>query len=223
MKHNLISYLKRSLPIDDDDETFIGTPGKSKTYRSGEVIATGVTLNNQIYYIEKGLVKLTLSQYGAQPLVLSFIGEDRLLAFLSGLPQYLSGMETLEAATDCEIRIIEAHSLDGLYAALPYFKDGLQKIAMLEIAAMLTARSVYHGLNASRKYKKLLDTEPLVAQMALQIDIASYLEVTPESLSRIRKNLLPKNNTENKTNNTNNNTNNNQNQNNNEINNKKPT
>lgn len=193
MKSNFVSYLKKSIPVSRDEEDLINRLSTQKTFRPGEPITTGTELHRNIYFIEKGLIKLTLSQPSGQQLVLSFIGADRLLGFMCGSQSFLSGMETIAAVTDCEILIISDRALDRLYNAIPPLKEGLRKISMLDIAAMLSARSVYHGLNASLKYKKLLDTEPLAAQMASQTDIASYLEITPASLSRIRKKLVSEN------------------------------
>lgn len=47
-------------------------------------------------------------------------------------------------------------------------------------------------LNAEERYHRLMQTNPEILQRISQKHIASYLGITPQSLSRIRKNSLPK-------------------------------
>jgi len=45
--------------------------------------------------------------------------------------------------------------------------------------------------DAETRYKKLIENKPTLFQRVPQYLIASYLNVTPESLSRIRKKINP--------------------------------
>jgi CRP/FNR family transcriptional regulator, anaerobic regulatory protein len=60
--------------------------------------------------------------------------------------------------------------------------------------AVATQRRIHSSisLNAEERYSNLLNTYPNFLERFTQVMIASYLGITAETLSRIRKNLLKK-------------------------------
>jgi hypothetical protein len=58
------------------------------------------------------------------------------------------------------------------------------------MAEMINTKNTYLGLTAAQKYVKLLELQPEVARTAPLMDIASYLDITPQSLSRVRKQMF---------------------------------
>ena len=61
-----------------------------------------------------------------------------------------------------------------------------------EFAMRLSRRIMsIHTESAEQRYKKLLEDHPAIFQKAKLAHIASYLGITQQSLSRVRKNLTP--------------------------------
>jgi len=58
------------------------------------------------------------------------------------------------------------------------------------MAQMINLKNQYLGLTALQKYMKLMTLQPEVVKNGSLMDIASYLEITPQSLSRIRRSML---------------------------------
>jgi CRP-like cAMP-binding protein len=57
------------------------------------------------------------------------------------------------------------------------------------IVALQRRVVAYMSLSAEEKYLKLLEVAPDIMNRASQQHIASYLSITPETLSRIRKKI----------------------------------
>ena len=92
-----------------------------------------------------------------------------------------------EVIKDAELIAIEYHALEHLYnTSKTWMKLG--KI-MADTAYYLTHHRTLSLLTetAEQRYERLLKEEPILLQLVPQYYIASYLGITPQSLSRIRK------------------------------------
>lgn len=95
----------------------------------------------------------------------------------------------IEALTPLVVLSINRADLDHLYASSPRF-ERLGRIFTEEVFKKIAehARDLL-SLSATERYRKLLQKSPEFVQNIPLKYLASYLNVTPESLSRIRKNL----------------------------------
>jgi len=97
--------------------------------------------------------------------------------------------QSLQAACDTEVMMINKDDLYRLYEQLPYLKIMMNEISNLSMVKMVNLKSTYLNGNSSKRYSLFLKQEPEIALKIALTDIASYLGITPQSLSRIRKNI----------------------------------
>jgi CRP-like cAMP-binding protein len=91
----------------------------------------------------------------------------------------------IQAAEDSEVLALTVHDLHALIAESgSFFRLGHLLESALESSENRTA-----NLSPETKYRKLLATKPQLIQRFPLRHIASYLGVTPETLSRVRKKL----------------------------------
>jgi len=109
-------------------------------------------------------------------------------SFLTGEPSSY----TIDALEDAELLLITATSMEAMLEKIPkmerYFRILLQKnmIALqLRLACTLSQ-------TAEEKYTSFSNLYPSILQRVPQHMIASYLGITPETLSRIRKQMSVK-------------------------------
>ncbi len=88
----------------------------------------------------------------------------------------------LKAYTPCELLVLPVTALHQLIALSPAF------LQMGKILEKGLARMHYfdHALTPLQKYQHLLQTRPELLQVFPLKFIASYLKITPETLSRVR-------------------------------------
>lgn len=106
-------------------------------------------------------------------------------SFLSGTPaQY-----NIDALEDSEILLLEKSAREDLLIACPKMERFFR--LLIEANHIATYRRVADSLSASaeERYLKFIKTYPELYEQVPQHQIASYLGITPQSLSRIRKEL----------------------------------
>ncbi len=88
--------------------------------------------------------------------------------------------------------LIEKKDLDLLYERVPKFERFFR--LLLQNAFVALQERVLSNLseNAEERYLKFREKYPLIDRRVPQNQVASYLGITPESLSRIRKKLSRK-------------------------------
>lgn len=95
----------------------------------------------------------------------------------------------IEAVEDSELLLIDPAGQQHLIEHVPpyaeSFRIGLQRHAAAKDQRIVSSLSA----TAEERYLEFLETYPSIVQRVPQTMLASYLGMTPETLSRIRKNL----------------------------------
>ncbi|NTS39916.1 Crp/Fnr family transcriptional regulator [Flavisolibacter sp. BT320] len=140
-------------------------------------------------FVEKGMLRsFTISDRGTEH-ILQFAPEDWWIADLSS---YLTGEPSrfnIEAMEACEVLLLDRPSWDTLLQRIPRFEHFFRVLIQNNLIA--TQKRLLHSLSetAEEKYNRFLDTYPACRQRVPQHMIASYIGVSRETLSRLRKNL----------------------------------
>lgn len=142
-----------------------------------------------IAFILKGTVRAYyLSDAGSEQvnqlaLEQHWIGD--LYAFLKSEP----ARQYIEALEDTELLVVNASDLEQLYDQYPQLERYFR--ILFQNAYIHTQQRLNASLHvpAIERYRQLIERNPAIALRVPLIHIASYLGITPESLSRIRKQL----------------------------------
>ncbi len=140
---------------------------------------------HRIYFIKKGFVRAFYYK-GDNQFTSWFMGQGEIIisvySFFSRKPSF----ENIETLEDCTLQSISWEQLQELYATYPKFN-----ITGRIITEQYYIRSEERAINlqtltATQRYEKLLAEYPQIAQMATLGQIATYLGIKQETLSRIR-------------------------------------
>ena len=97
-----------------------------------------------------------------------------------------------ECVEDCVLTISNQSFEKEIRAALPRLDAVFQQIAIEKINNAKEEWSQFITSSPEERYLNLLQTRPLLLNRVPQHQIASYLGIKPQSLSRIRKRLVSK-------------------------------
>jgi len=155
-----------------------------KIKRKELLLMDGNTCKN-IYFIQKGAVKQYYLSDGKE-FIQNFFFEGNMASHFNSFLSQTTSNCYLEALEDCHLLVLSFHNFQKICETHPEFNENLA----VSISEMNTKRiNLLLLTDALLRYKKVLTDEPNILQRVPQYMIASYLGMTPETLSRIRKKL----------------------------------
>ena len=185
-------HIEKRVPLTDEEFNICKEFFTPRTIRKHQFLLNEGELCRYLGYVNSGCMReYTIDNKGAEHII-QFAIEDwwvsDLNSFLSGLPATYN----IEALHDSELLLLEKSSREQLLNACPKMERFFR--ILLESNYIATHQRVVASLSdsAEERYLKFIKTYPELYEKIPQHYIASYLGITPQSLSRIRKELTPK-------------------------------
>jgi len=142
-----------------------------------------------MFFICKGVLRIVSQNEKGNLVTHFFLKENQFCSILNSFNNNISAAEGIEAACDAELIVLKKQKLLGLYEKLLYLKELINGITTQALLEKIQIRNAYQGEAAAIRYKNFLLRQPDIALRVSLSDIASYLGITQQSLSRIRKNV----------------------------------
>lgn len=143
----------------------------------------------EIGVVEKGILRSVYSNDKGQEYVKGFIGVGQ---FVGPYVSLLMGEKSnlyIQAIEDSSLLCIKFTNLLQLYESHPAWQSMGRKVAET-LLVQREKRTVQRlMLSATERYERFLSDFPTLIDRVPQLQIASYLGITPVALSRIRKNI----------------------------------
>ena len=158
------------------------------TYPKGFLILEAGKVETNVFFLEKGIARAYIPVDGKE--ITFWIGKEG--ATIVSLKSYVSnqqGYETMELMEDSTLYVLKRSDLYELFKEDIHIANWGRKFAELEFLQTEERLIPLLFTTASERYKILLENNPdLLQRMPLEC-LASYLGITPVSLSRIRAKL----------------------------------
>ena len=186
----LIENIKTSIPLSPADETIIGNLFHQKNISRNEHLLEAGEVCRRLFFIEKGLVRYYLANNDEEQTNYFNKEGEWVCDYPSFLPQ-LPAAVSIQALEDTVAWTISYHDLQAFYREVEHGERfGRLGIEQVFISIIRQITSLYTDRPETR-YEKFIQAYADIAQRIPQYYIASYVGVKPQSLSRIRKRLLP--------------------------------
>jgi CRP-like cAMP-binding protein len=144
-----------------------------------------------MYFIKRGCLRLCFNKDG-KDVSLQFFVEGQAVSSLESFLSKSRSMFSIECIEQTTTAMIRRDDWDRLFQFAPMLKDGLLDIAVqrMENYARLFLARIKDS--PRERYEALAQERPDLIQRVPQHYIASYLGITPVSLSRIRNRIRSK-------------------------------
>lgn len=188
MTDDLIAFLSRYMPITEELSEALARSSFVRSYPKGTLLLREGERARMGYFILKGCVRSYILKDGEDRTIDFFIEEESVLPI--GLGKEVPSEHFLECLEDTVAVASTPEQEARTLAEFPQLKSVC--LAMTEIMAQKLQESLarYRTSTPEERYRDLMERRPDLLQRIPQYQIASYLGVKPESLSRIRRRLF---------------------------------
>ena len=187
MIEKLKSYLNRYVAFSNDEIEIIYKNLSLHIFEKKEFLLKQNSICRHRFFILEGLVRcFNTSEKGVEEISLFAIENwwiTNLDSFINETPSH-SAIQALEKT---EVLSISKSKLEMLYVSVPKLERAFRIITEKTLIAIQRKDEVYMKMSSKERYLSLVELIPGFAQRVPQYMIASYLDITPEYLSEIRK------------------------------------
>lgn len=182
----LIEYLLQFGHLNKQQIELISSKGtETKLQKDDYLVEAGNTFNQVIYVLE-GIFRIYYYNKNGDEITKYFIDGNHLFSNpYRGEPL----TEYIQAVTTCDLIIFSRKDWDELTDTIVGWDKIVHKIFQKGIREKLDRRSSLVSEDATTRYLKFLENFPNVANRVPLSYIASYLGITQQSLSRIRRSI----------------------------------
>ncbi|MFT5157924.1 MAG: CRP-like cAMP-binding protein [Bacteroidia bacterium] len=185
----LIAYFNRFLPLDEAELAFITEAFKERSIKKGDfLLQEGACCKHNTFVVE-GCFKMYYVDPNGKEHNLQFARENWWIGDISSFHNETPSKLVIEALENSTVLQITLEDQLKLFVDFPKFNRIFRVLA--ENALVASQRRILQniGSTAEERYLDFMERYPHFFNRISNVQIASYLGVTPEFLSTIRKRL----------------------------------
>lgn len=189
MSNPLISFLNRYQSFSATAMQQIEAAFKPGSLKEGEELSEPGSICKQLFFIIDGVLRIVIRNEKGNEVTHYFLKENQFCTILNSFHNQVPAEECIQAACNTEVLCISRTALFKLYEELPELQKLIDQITQQALIDKINIRNAYLGQDSASRYLLFLTKQADIALRVSLTDTASYLGITPQSLSRIRKQL----------------------------------
>lgn len=190
---DFISYLVKTVGLSESEAEQLSLPLKRMHYEKGSILLKKGDVCKHSFFVEKGLLRSYMLDESGKEHVIQFAPENWFIVDRSSVYFNDSSESYIEAIEDTNVVFIAEDFMCHAAEVSSIFGRYNDKLLHNHIRQMQKRINLLLGATAEKRYLSFIEMYPDLLLRVPQWMIASYLGITPESLSRVRKELAYKN------------------------------
>lgn len=187
MFQQIRSYYQNLIPqLEDHEWESMRELLTVQTLKKGEILTRNGQVCKQVSFIDKGLLRMYYLVEGKE-VCTAFVPENNYLAQYDSFLTRQPSAGNIDALEDSLLINLSYDNMQHLYNKHPVFQIFGRHIAEMLFIMCSSQTNALLTLTPEERYQRLLDTQPFIVQRVPQYMIASYIGITPEHLSRLRR------------------------------------
>ncbi len=190
--NDLFAYIQQRVTLTDSDKAFIRhrftlrhLVRKSYFLREGDI-------GFEQAFIISGTMRVFYIDGKAQEHVLYFGFKDWWIGDLASFELRSASQLNVQALEDTWLLAFTQDGIDEIFQHIPQMERLFRIMAQRTLAVLQKRLFLTVSASAEERYIALIERHPSIEQLVPQHQIASYLGILPESLSRMKKQRIQK-------------------------------
>lgn len=190
---NIQNYLANVFEVPAEKLSLCSIQYESMKINKHEFLLQQGEVCHHTFFVEKGLLRMYSIDKNGKEHIIQFAPENWLIGDRSSLYFNEKSNYYIEAVEDSEVLFLKPDFFSKLLEEFPNTIERNDLIIQKHVKSLQDRINSLLGETAEERYIKFTKMYPDLLLRVPQWMIASYLGITPESLSRVRKELARKN------------------------------
>lgn len=182
----LLDYFQKMIPLSIAENQLVADLFKPRLYRKRQYVLQEGDVCNQFNFVVRGCLRMYKVDEKGNFHILQFAAENGWMIDLGSFHEKSPSELNIDALEDSMVLQISYDNLIALYTEVPKF-DRIFRVLIENSFVSLQTRLLQNiSSTAENRYLSFMETYPHLANRLPQTQIAAFLGITPEFLSRLR-------------------------------------
>jgi len=192
MKNSIILEIFKTLSFSQKEVILIESKFEKITLKKGIKLLDAGQKVNQQYFISSGCLRTYFIDHSGKEHTIQFAIKDWWISDYTAFFTASTAIMTIDCIQDATVYKISKEAMESLYIEIPQLETFFRKKMEGAFAGFQKRLIGSLSQSATERYTTFIHTYPNIEQSVKNYHIASYLGITTESLSRIRKEIAQK-------------------------------
>jgi len=189
MKSILLKYLARYTTLNEEEQRAIVEDIRVEEYKKGTVLLRQGDVPTKCYFVLKGCVRQYSIDETGKEVTSNFYTEEMAASIFNQHKPNKASAHSLACLEDCVLVVGVLDDEDDMFHKYAQLETMTRKMVEDNLGEVQDEWASFIGSTPEERYKALLRKRPHLVSRVPQHQLASYLGITPESLSRIKKRI----------------------------------
>jgi len=187
---SILNNIAKHIRLTPEEAQHFSSLLEAKTYRAKKMVLSEGAVCHHSIFVTKGCLRGFTTDKNGFEHVLSFAPPDWWMADLYSLITQKPGILNIEALEETEVLLLSKAHQEQLFLDIPAFERYFRLI--IENSLVSNQQRIIDNLSltAEARYEHFCQKYPSLVHCLPQKQIASYIGVTPEFFSKMKKKLL---------------------------------
>ncbi len=191
MKKILLKYMTDFTSLSENEQQGIFENLQIGEYKKGKYLLNqGERSANKCYFVLKGCVRQFYVDESGKEVTSNFFTEEQAIPISNEQTQGELSKYSLVCVEDCILVIGAFDSETTMFNKYPQLETMIRKMMEINLGEIQEQFGEFINSSPEERYESILKKRPQLVDRVPQHQLASYLGITPESLSRIKKRML---------------------------------
>lgn len=188
----LVRYLLRFGHLNEQQIDLIKAHLEVVVVPKDEYFSEAGNTAKKVAFLQEGVMMICYYNNKGEEVVHHFIDEDHFVVDLESFNYQTASMIYIKAVTNCTLLTFTHKRWNELLSTIIGFDEIMSKITVKTLLEKVNVIKPMLAIDAKDRYNNFLKNYPNLANRIPLIYIASFLGITPSSLSRIRNRISAK-------------------------------
>ena len=187
MHESIQNYISRFVSLTPEELSVVENCMQLQEIPKKTILLNAGDVCNFEAYVLKGCIREYFIDHKGQELTLEFAVEDWWVSDITSFENQTPSIMYIETLEDCELLVLSRAAKDELLARVPKLERMFRLMIQRHLSVLQKRLFRTVSYTAMDKFEEFLRRYPSLPQRVPQHYIASYLGITPEFLSKLRK------------------------------------